>query len=126
MLSPGLIDWQVNGGGGVLFNATPTPEALAAIAAAFRRRGVTAILPTVITNSPAVLVAALAAAGEATRATPGVLGIHVEGPFIDPRRKGVHLVEFIRPMQSATATSSSPPRLAQWSSPWRRRPRVRR
>jgi N-acetylglucosamine-6-phosphate deacetylase len=99
VLSPGLIDWQVNGGGGVLFNATPTPEALAAIAAAFRRSGVTAILPTVITDSPAVLVAALAAAGEAARATPGVLGVHVEGPFIDPRRKGVHLAEFIRPMR---------------------------
>jgi N-acetylglucosamine-6-phosphate deacetylase len=99
VLAPGLIDWQVNGGGGVLFNATPTPEALAAIAAAFRRYGVTAILPTVITDSPAVLVAALAAAGEATRATPGVLGVHVEGPFIDPRRKGVHLAEFIRPMR---------------------------
>jgi len=99
VLSPGLIDWQVNGGGGVLFNATPTPEALAAIAASFRRRGVTAILPTVITDSPAVLVAALAAAGEAARTTPGVLGVHVEGPFIDPRRKGVHLAEFIRPMR---------------------------
>ena len=99
VLSPGLIDWQVNGGGGVLFNATPTCEALAAIAAAFCRCGVTAILPTVITDSPAVLVAALAAAGEATRATPGILGVHVEGPFIDPRRKGVHLPEFIRPMR---------------------------
>ena len=99
VLSPGLIDWQVNGGGGVLFNATPTPGALAAIAAAFRRSGVTAILPTVITDSPAVLVAALAAAAEATRATPSVLGVHVEGPFIDPRRKGVHLAEFIRPMR---------------------------
>ena len=85
----------------MLFNATPTPEALAAIAAAHRRYGVTAILPTVITDSPAVLVAALAAAGEAARATPGVLGVHVEGPFIDPRRKGVHLAEFIRPMRRA-------------------------
>jgi len=99
VLSPGLVDWQVNGGGGVLFNATPTPGALAAIAAAHRRAGVTAILPTVITDSPAVLAAALAAAGEAARDTPGVLGVHVEGPFIDPRRKGVHLAEFIRPMR---------------------------
>ena len=127
VLSPGLVDWQVNGGGGVLFNATPTPEALAAIAAAHRRAGVTAILPTVITDSPAVLVAALAAAGEAARATPGVFGVHVEGPFIDPRRKGVHLAEFIRPMrETRLPTSSSPPRPARWSSPWRRPPPVQR
>jgi N-acetylglucosamine-6-phosphate deacetylase len=99
VLSPGLVDWQVNGGGGVLFNATPTAAAAAAIAAAHRRAGVTAIVPTVITDSPAVLAAALAAAGEAARVTPGVLGVHVEGPFIDPRRRGVHLAEFIRPMR---------------------------
>lgn len=99
VLSPGLVDWQVNGGGGALFNAAPTPETIAKIALAHRRCGVTAILPTVITDSPAVLAAALPAAAEAARLTPGALGVHVEGPFIDPRRKGVHLAEFIRPMR---------------------------
>ena len=99
VLSPGLIDWQVNGGGGVLFNATPTARAAATIAAAHRRSGVTSIVPTVITDSPAVLAAALAAASEAVGQGSGVLGVHVEGPFIDPRRKGVHLAEFIRPMR---------------------------
>ena len=99
MLAPGLVDWQVNGGGGALFNAAPTPETIAAMAAAHRCAGVTSILPTVITDSPAVLAAALLAAAEAARVTPGALGVHVEGPFIDPRRKGVHLAEFIRPMR---------------------------
>jgi len=103
VLSPGLIDWQVNGGGGVLFNATPTPEGIAAIAAAHRRFGVTSILPTAITDAPEVLAAALPAAAEAVKRDCGALGIHVEGPFIDPRRKGVHAAEFIRPMRDKDA-----------------------
>jgi N-acetylglucosamine-6-phosphate deacetylase len=98
VLSPGFVDWQINGGGGVLFNAEPTVEGIAAIAAAHRRAGVTAFLPTVVTDAPRVLDAALAAAREARQRVPGALGIHVEGPFIDPKRKGVHPAEFIRPM----------------------------
>ena len=98
VLSPGFIDWQINGGGGVLFNAEPTVEGIAAIAAAHRRAGVTAFLPTVVTDMPRVLDAALAAAREAHERVPGALGVHVEGPFIDPKRKGVHPPQFIRPM----------------------------
>ena len=103
ILSPGFIDWQINGGGGVLFNAEPTVDGIAKIAAAHRRAGVTAFLPTVVTDAPRVLKAALAAAREAQAHVPGALGIHVEGPFIDPRRKGVHPVEFIRPMEEKDA-----------------------
>ena len=55
ILSPGFIDWQINGGGGVLFNAEPTVEGIAAIGAAHRRAGVTAFLPTVVTDAPRVL-----------------------------------------------------------------------
>jgi N-acetylglucosamine-6-phosphate deacetylase len=98
ILSPGFIDWQINGGGGVLFNAEPTVEGIAAIAAAHRRAGVTAFLPTVVTDAPRVLGQALAAAREAQAHVPGALGVHVEGPFIDPKRKGVHPPQFIRPM----------------------------
>jgi N-acetylglucosamine-6-phosphate deacetylase len=98
VLSPGFIDWQINGGGGALFNADPTVEGIAAIAAAHRRAGVTAFLPTVVTDAPRVLDAALAAAREAQSRVPGALGVHVEGPFIDPKRKGVHPAQFIRPM----------------------------
>ncbi len=99
ILSPGFIDWQINGGGGVLFNAEPTVDGIAKIAAAHRRAGVTAFLPTVVTDAPHVLEAALTAAREAQAHVPGALGIHVEGPFIDLRRKGVHPPEFIRPME---------------------------
>jgi N-acetylglucosamine-6-phosphate deacetylase len=98
ILSPGFVDWQINGGGGVLFNANPAVEGIGAFAAAHRRAGVTAFLPTVVTDAPPVLEAALAAAREARQRVPGALGIHIEGPFIDPKRKGVHPAEFIRPM----------------------------
>src|SRR5271168_5192386 len=103
ILAPGFIDWQINGGGGVLFNAEPTVEGIAAIAAAHRRDGVTGFLPTVITDAPRVLTQALAAASEARKRIPGALGIHVEGPYIDRRRKGVHRAEFIRPMLDSDA-----------------------
>jgi N-acetylglucosamine-6-phosphate deacetylase len=103
VLAPGFIDWQVNGGGGVLFNATPTPEAIGAIAAAHRREGTTAILPTVITDAPDVLAAALEAAREAVGRASGAFGVHVEGPYVDPRRKGIHLAEFMRKMREKDA-----------------------
>ncbi len=48
ILAPGFIDWQINGGGGTLFNAEPTVDGIAAIAAAHRRAGVTGFLPTVV------------------------------------------------------------------------------
>jgi N-acetylglucosamine-6-phosphate deacetylase len=86
-----------------LFNADPTVEGIAAIAAAHRRAGVTGFLPTVVTDAPRVLTQALAAAREAERRVPGALGVHVEGPFIDRRRKGVHPAEFIRPMLESDA-----------------------
>jgi N-acetylglucosamine-6-phosphate deacetylase len=105
ILSPGLVDWQINGGGGVLFNANPTVEGVAAIAAAHRRAGVTAFLPTVVTDAPRVLTEALAAAREARARVPGALGIHVEGPFIDVKRKGVHPPQFIRPMRDEDANA---------------------
>ena len=98
VLAPGFVDWQVNGGGGALFNADPSPQTIAAIVAAHRRFGTTALVPTVITDEARVLVAALAAQAVET---PGALGVHVEGPYIDPRRKGVHPQAHIRAMGEA-------------------------
>ena len=101
LLVPGCTDLQVNGGGGVLFNADPTPEGIAAIAAAHHRLGVAQILPTVITDAPEVLEAA-ADAVIACRDAPGVAGIHIEGPHIAPERRGTHEARFIRPLDART------------------------
>jgi N-acetylglucosamine-6-phosphate deacetylase len=90
MLVPGFIDTQVNGGGGVLFNEKPTVEAIRAIGAAHRRFGTTGFLPTVITDDLDRIGLALDAADLAVRNVPGALGIHVEGPFINEQRKGIH------------------------------------
>ncbi len=98
VLAPGFVDWQVNGGGGALFNADPSVQTLAAIVAAHRRFGTTALVPTVITDEARVLAAALAAQAVGT---PGALGVHVEGPYIDVRRKGAHPQAHIRPMGEA-------------------------
>jgi N-acetylglucosamine-6-phosphate deacetylase len=104
LLAPGLVDVQVNGGGGHLFNDDPGPEAARAIAAAHRRLGTTAILPTLITDTPAVF--ARAAADAATG--PGVIGIHFEGPFLSPARPGVHAAALIRaPEESDIASLES-------------------
>jgi len=90
-LLPGFIDLQVNGGGGVLFNDHPTVEGIAAIAAAHRRFGTTGFLATLISDSLAVVERAIAAVDMAIElGIPGVLGIHIEGPFLNPAKKGVH------------------------------------
>ncbi len=90
MLVPGFIDTQVNGGGGVLFNEQPTVEAIRAIGAAHRRFGTTGFLPTLITDDLDRVGLAMRAADQAVREVPGVLGIHVEGPFLNQQRKGIH------------------------------------
>lgn len=90
-LLPGFIDVQVNGGGGALFNNTPDVATLRTIAAAHRRFGTTALLPTLISDDLEVMRAAIAATHDAiAQAVPGVLGIHLEGPYIAPARKGTH------------------------------------
>jgi len=90
-LVPGFIDAQVNGGGGVLFNNTPTLEGVATIARAHRAYGTTGLLPTLISDRIEVMGDAVAAVRDAiAQGVPGVLGIHLEGPWLAPARKGTH------------------------------------
>ena len=96
-LVPGFIDTQVNGGGGVLFNDAPTVEGIAAIAAAHRRFGTTGLLPTLISDDLSVIRRAVAAVDATIEAgVPGILGIHIEGPFLNVERKGIHSADKIR------------------------------
>lgn len=98
-LAPGFIDTQVNGGGGVLFNDEPTVEGIATIGAAHRRFGTTGFLPTLISDDLDVIRRAVAAVDAAIDAgVPGVLGIHIEGPFLNIERKGIHAADKIRPL----------------------------
>jgi N-acetylglucosamine-6-phosphate deacetylase len=97
LLLPGFIDVQVNGGGGVLFNAEPTVDALATMGAAHRKFGTSGFLPTLITDTADVMRKALDAVDTAIeQGVPGVLGIHLEGPFLATARKGIHDASLFR------------------------------
>lgn len=102
MLLPGLFDTQVNGGGGALFNDAPSVATLRTIAAAHRQYGTTALLPTLISDDLAVVEKAIAAVEQAiNEKVPGIVGIHLEGPFLNPARKGVHNAEKFRTIDEA-------------------------
>lgn len=102
ILAPGYIDVQVNGGGGLLFNDDPSVETVATIAAAHRRFGTTGLLPTLISDDLDVIAAAIAATDAAIEAgVPGVLGVHIEGPFLNMDRRGVHDASKIRRLDDA-------------------------
>ena len=110
-LVPGFIDTQVNGGGGVLFNDEISVEGIAAIGAAHARFGTTAFLPTLISDSPDHVAAALDAADAAIAAgVPGVVGVHIEGPFINPARRGIHEADHIRQLDPAMIRLLTRPR----------------
>lgn len=102
LLVPGFVDIQVNGGGGVMLNDHPDVESIGIICRAHAPFGTTALLPTLITDTPAVTSAAMAAGAQAARTNvPGFLGLHLEGPHLSLARKGAHDPALIRPMTDA-------------------------
>ncbi len=102
LLAPGFIDVQVNGGGGALLNDHPTSDTVLTIAQSHRRFGTTGMLPTVITDEPKVMEAAITAVRESrAKGLANVLGIHIEGPFLDKSRKGAHDSKYIRSITRA-------------------------
>ena len=97
LLLPGFIDVQVNGGGGVLFNDDPSLESICAIGAAHRQFGTTGFLPTLISDDLDTIAQAIAAVQSSLDAhRPGALGIHIEGPFLNWARRGVHDPKHLR------------------------------
>ena len=101
VVAPGFIDLQVNGGGGAMLGERPGVGEIATICAAHARLGTLGLLPTLITDTPAVTRAVIAAGEAAAGVVPGFLGLHLEGPHLDPRRKGAHDPALIRPMTDA-------------------------
>ncbi|MBT9385199.1 N-acetylglucosamine-6-phosphate deacetylase [Pseudooceanicola sp. CBS1P-1] len=100
LLMPACTDLQVNGSGGVMLNSDPTPEGLAAIVAAQRAVGTGWVMPTLITTSLDQMrqaIAATLAAWTRPGGLPGLAGLHIEGPYLNPARKGTHDAGFIRP-----------------------------
>jgi N-acetylglucosamine-6-phosphate deacetylase len=110
LLAPGFVDVQVNGGGGVLFNDDPSVASIAAIGKAHRLFGTTGFLPTLISDDLDVVARAI----EATRAAiasrvPGVLGVHIEGPFLNAERRGVHDASKLRSLDADAVKLLSTP-----------------
>jgi N-acetylglucosamine-6-phosphate deacetylase len=102
LVVPGYIDLQVNGGGGALFNDSPSVEKLKTIMSAHSKFGTTAMMPTLITDKVEVMAQAAEAMAEAIREkVPGIIGIHFEGPHLSLAKKGTHCAELIRPISEA-------------------------
>ncbi|HDM8138409.1 TPA: N-acetylglucosamine-6-phosphate deacetylase [Vibrio harveyi] len=97
-LSPGFIDLQLNGCGGVMLNDEITPETMQIMHEANLKSGCTSFLPTLITSSDEDMRAAITAAREYhNKYQNQSLGLHLEGPYLNVAKKGIHSVDFIRP-----------------------------
>jgi N-acetylglucosamine-6-phosphate deacetylase len=111
LLAPGFVDVQVNGGGGALFNDAPTVETIRTIGGAHRRFGATGFLPTLISDDLDKVAQALDAVDAAIQAgVPGVLGVHLEGPFLSARRRGTHDDSKFRVLDEAACALIAAPR----------------
>lgn len=98
---PGLIDLQINGAGGVQFNDNPSVQGLATMAAAARKGGAAWILPTFISDAGTQYRLAMEAVTEAVGSVPGIIGLHLEGPFLSPARPGIHRRDLLRPIDES-------------------------
>jgi len=99
LVVPGFIDLQVNGGGGALFNDSPSVDNLKTIMSAHAKFGTTAMMPTLITDKVEVMQQAADAIAQAiVESVPGVVGVHFEGPHLSIEKKGTHCADYIRPI----------------------------
>ena len=100
-ISPGLVDLQVNGAGGVMVNSNPTRQAMISISKAHHAYGTIAIMPTLITDEASMLKASVEAVIE-TQEEDAILGLHIEGPHISNVKHGAHNPHYIRPFDENT------------------------
>ncbi|MEE1946298.1 N-acetylglucosamine-6-phosphate deacetylase [Pedobacter sp. KR3-3] len=96
LVVPGFIDLQIYGAGGKLFSAEPTVEALSHIENALLKTGTTGFLACIATNTPAVFEQCITVAKAHRSIAKNCLGLHLEGPFINAKRRGAHVLEYIR------------------------------
>ena len=102
LVAPGYIDLQVNGGGGALFNDSPSVDNLKTIMSAHAKFGTTAMTPTLITDKIEIMQQAAEAIAQAIgEGVPGIVGIHFEGPHLSVEKKGTHCADYIRPITDA-------------------------
>jgi len=98
-VAPGLIDLQIYGGGGYLYAAHPTAEALDHITKALVQSGTTGFMLTLATNTIAVFDQAVEAARHYRH--PAFMGLHFEGPYLNPAKRGAHPADLIRKPEPA-------------------------
>ena len=109
LLAPGFVELQVNGAAG--HDLTRDPDAIWAVGESLRQFGVTSFLPTIVTSPPRVVDAArraLAAGAPSGYRGAIPLGLHVEGPFLNPERRGAHDPDLLRPPDPALVVGWSP------------------
>ena len=111
-LAPGLIDLHNNGAFGVDC-ATATPAQWDSYIAGLTAHGVTSVLPTIITAPIAQLHEAAARLAAAMAAHPAILGLHLEGPFLSPARRGAHRADWLRTPEAALEALLANDALAQ-------------
>lgn len=114
IVCPGFIDIQVNGGGGVQFNHTPSTACLMQMASAHATTGTASLMPTVITDDITVMSQAAQQIAAVRQTAPHVfLGVHFEGPHLSAAKKGMHSQAHIRPLSEAEIALFCDPSLGQ-------------
>lgn len=102
VLAPGFIDLQVNGGGGAFFTNDTSVKALKTMVQGHRPTGTTSMMPTLISDTKEVHQAGVQAIADAVaEGNPGILGVHIEGPFFSMEKRGAHNQKYIREMDSS-------------------------